>query len=313
MLHDEQRTPPLEDLETFILVVELGSFTGAAQRLRVPTSTVSRRIARLEEVLAAQLLVRTSRKISLTEVGGAYLERVGPALERIEAATRSVRDESDRVHGHLRVTAPFDVAFGWLSHVCTLFRQRYAEVSVEVIVADRLIDLVGEGIDLAVRAAERLDDSSLVARRLAATTLGLYAAPAYLESRPRPCSIEDLSAHDFGVHARSLGSAGPQRARISLMGPEGERTLEVRAAFISNDFAFLHRIALQGSAIAVLPSTLPLGDSTRLERVLPEYGAGKGNLYVVTPSARSQPRKVTVFRDFLIEHAELIGLCSVAK
>src|SRR5262245_12238846 len=147
VLQPQQRSPPLEDLEAFAHVAETGSFTAAARRMRLPKSTVSRRIARLETELATSLVVRTSRRVSLTEAGAVYLERVGPALRRIAEASQEAREERERPRGHLRVTAPFDVAMWWLAPLVASFRSEQPDVSIEVIVDDRRLDLVAEGID----------------------------------------------------------------------------------------------------------------------------------------------------------------------
>jgi len=300
----QPQSPGLEDLAAFVLVAETGSFTAAAKRLRVPKSTVSRRIARLEEDLATALVVRTSRKVVLSEAGAVYLERIAPALARIEEASRSAREERDLPRGHLRVTAPFDVAIGWLASVIPTFRAANPQVSLEVIADDRRLDLVAEGIDLALRAAAQLEDSTLVARKLAVIESGLFASPKYLKKHGHPKKIEDLAKHDMLVMRATQG-----RARIQLHDQAGvERSVDVSVPITSNDPTFLRSMAILGAGIALLPALHGDGKQ-QLEPVMPTWTTGGATLYVIYPSARALPAKVRVFRDFLIEHAPAIERC----
>lgn len=298
--------PALEDLEAFVAVAETGSFTAAARRMRVPKSTVSRRVARLEADLEATLIVRTSRQVTLSEAGAGYLERIGPALERIEEASAAARDERERPRGHLRVTAPVDLAIAWMPRWARELRARHPELTIELLVEDRRVDLVAEGIDVALRAATQLEDSTLVARRIASIELGLWASPRYLKKRGRPKKVEDLAKHDF-VLPRALQARG----RLVLLGPEGERTVEVQAPVGANDMAFLERVAAEDAGIAVLPSTVSIDARASLEHVLPQYSAGTSSLFCVYPSGRVVPAKVRAFRDFVLEKApELERACT---
>ena len=301
---DPQQSPGLEDLAAFVLVAETGSFTAAAKRLRVPKSTVSRRIARLEEDLSTALVVRTSRRVMLSEAGTLYLERIAPALTRIEEASRDAREDRDRPRGHLRVTAPFDIATGWLAAVLPQFRAAHPQVTLEVIADDRRLDLVSEGIDLALRAATQLEDSTLVARKLATIESGLWASPKYLKKHGHPKKIEDLAKHDMLVMRASQG-----RARIQLHDDAGvERSVDVTVPLTSNDPTFLRSMAIMGAGIALLPALH--GDSKlQLEPVLPTWTTGGATLFLVYPSARALPAKVRVFRDYLIEQAPAIERC----
>ncbi|WP_053238463.1 LysR family transcriptional regulator [Sandaracinus amylolyticus] len=296
-LIEQPNMPALEDLEAFVRVAETGSFTAAATRMHLPKSTISRRVSRLEAALETSLVVRTSRKVTLSEAGAAYLERIAPAIARIEEASAAAREERERPRGHLRVTAPGDLSIGWMPRLVTEFRARHPDVTVELLVDDRRVDLVAEGIDLAVRAAQQLEDSSLVARRLSSVGLGLWASTKYLDQRGRPARVEDLAQHEF-----ALPRMMQARGRLTLTGPEGERTIDVRAPIGANDMAFLERVAVEDGGIAVLPTIVKL-DRTTLEHVLPEYSAGASNLYCVYPSGRVVPAKVRAFRDFLVERA----------
>lgn len=287
------------------MVAETGSFTAAARRMHVPKSTVSRRLARLEAELHVTLVVRTSRRVTLSEAGAAYLEQVAPALARIEEASATTRAGREEPRGHLRVTAPVDLAVSWMPQVVREVRARYPELSIELLVEDRRVDLVAEGIDVALRVAAQLEDSTLVARRLASIELGLWASPRYLKKHGRPKKIEDLAKHEL-----VLPGAMRARGRLTLTGPEGERTIDARASISANDMAFLERVAAEDVGIAVLPSTVSIDARASLEHVLPKYRAGTTSLWCVYPSGRAVPAKVRAFRDFVIEKApELERAC----
>lgn len=277
-------------------VAETGSFTAAAKRLRVPKSTISRRIARLETDLDTALVVRTSRRVTLSEAGAVYLERIVPALAKIDEASREAREERERPRGHLRVTAPFDIASGWLASILPVFRERCPEVTLEIIVDDRRLDLVAEGIDVALRAARQLEDSTLVARRLATMTISLWASRSYLRKRGKPRTPEDLAHHDV-LYLR--GAQG--RSRLVLHGEDGERAVDVNVPLSSNDMVFLRRMADAGQGIAAIPSVLSM--RSELEHVLPGWTLAESALFAVYPSARLVPAKVRVFRDYLVEMA----------
>jgi len=291
----QQFEPRLEELWAFVRVAELGSLTAAAQRLRIPKSTLSRRLSRLEEGLGAQLLARTTRKLHLTEAGAAYLERVGPALLRIEEAGREAQGHLDTPRGHLRITAPADLSITWLPPLIASFRARHPQVTIEVLVESRFIDLVGEGVDLAVRPAAELQDSGLVARRIAATELALWASRRYLRRKGTPHAPADLTRH-------ALLQLGPPKGSLTLRGPEGQSLTEVRVVASGNDPMFLRELALKDAGIAVLPSLFARAEEG-LVRVLPEHGLRPVGLYLVHPAARAVPAKVRIFRDYLTKHA----------
>jgi len=291
----QQFEPRLDELGAFVRVAELGSLTAAALRLRIPKSTLSRRLSRLEEGLGAQLLARTTRKLHLTEAGVAYLERIGPALARIEEAGREAQGDRDTPRGHLRITAPGDLALTWLPPLVATFRARHPAVTLEVLVEARRMDLVGEGIDLAVRAAAELADSGLVARRIASAELALWASARYLRRKGTPRAPADLARH-------AIGCLGPPLSRLTLRGPEGSRTTDVRTIVASNEPLFLREVALRDGGIVILPSAFARADEG-LTRVLPAHSLRPVGLYLVHPPARVVPAKVRAFRDFLTKHA----------
>ncbi|AKT40516.1 LysR family transcriptional regulator [Chondromyces crocatus] len=301
MLHpsEQSEAPLLEEIATFLRVAEAGSLTLAARQLGVPKSTVSRRIARLEEKLGARLLHRTTRKLGLTEVGADYRHRAATAIAQLDEATEVIRAQREQPCGHLRVTAPYD---SWLSpfpDLCAEFARLHPRCTLEVVLTDRTLDLVADGIDLAVRGAMTLPDSTLVARRLWGVPIRLYATPRYLEERRIPASPEALAEHDLILNRALHG-----RGSLRLIGPAGEeRQVPVRAAVAVNGFVFVHRVTLAHAGIGLMPSMNAEADvdAGRLVEVLPTWTTGMANMFVVHPGGRLLSAKVRAFQDLLLE------------
>lgn len=286
----------LNELLVFARVVQAGSFTAAARGLRMPKSTVSRRVADLEARVGAQLLLRTSRTLRLTEVGQAYYEHCARIVEEAEQAELAVTRMQAAPHGLLRVTTP--LTFGCLGPLVTGFLARYPEVQLELTCTDRAVDLLEEGFDVAVRAG-RLSDSSLIARRLGDIDRVVVAAPSYLEARGTPRSPRELEKHDcvlFGGHLE-----GTTWALSS-----GSRSVEVpvRARLVVNEPDMLRAVTLAGAGIALLPDLNYTEDLTagRLRRILPDWSSSGSPVHALYPSTRHRSPKVMAFVDFLREH-----------
>lgn len=290
--------PELDELFTFVQIASTGSLAAAARKLDLPKSTVSRRLARLEEKLGVRLVNRSTRRISLTDEGIAYRERVADVLNSLEEANVAIREQQAKPRGHLRITAPTDLGAAGLAEVVGEYTRRYPETTVEVLLTERIVDIVGEGIDLALRAATSLPDSTLLARKVADIEIVLVATPAYLSEHGVPARVEDLADHRFAV------LSGQAKSQLTLYGPSGERPLTAPVAITANDYSFVHRAALAHSGIATLPSIVAQEDlrAGRLERVLPAYHAGRAGLYVMHASRRFLSAKVRAFRDLLTEH-----------
>lgn len=280
-------------LPAFIEVVRHGSFTAAARSLQLPKSTVSRRVSRLEEQLGVQLLVRTTRKLRLTEEGSAYYARVATAVEQVEEAGREVQEVHEEPHGELKISVPSDLEP--LPQVITSFAARYPRVSVDVRVSGERADLVGDGFDLAIRAG-RLQDSSLVARQLIKVNFHLFASDGYLREHGAPTAPSDLGRHRCVLHRGAHGSG-----RWQLVGPEGELVVRVTSAISSDDLAFVAALVRQGAGIGLIPERMFDADD-EVGRVLTDYYSPGGAVYLVYPGARHVPAKVRAFRDHLLEH-----------
>lgn len=294
------RVPDLDlnDLRVFVRVVDRGGFAVAARELRVPTSTVSRTIARLEARVGTRLLQRTPRSVQPTSEGRAIYARVSDAVTTLERAARTLEPETRQPKGALRVTAPGEIGEAFLADVAVAFGERYPLVQIELSITNRAVSLVDEGFDLAVRAAGRLTDSSLVVKKLGDLDHALYASPGYLEAHGAPATPEALRDH------RCLVFRAKDHERTwKLHDARGENAVEVlvRARISGDDFGYLRAAAVAGGGVALMPRLVCAKDEAagRLVRVLPRLEAKGAGLYLLYPSAHHVPARVTAFRDFV--------------
>jgi DNA-binding transcriptional LysR family regulator len=286
------------DLALFTRVVERGSFTSAAQSVGLPKSSVTRSIARLEKELGVRLIQRTTRQRGVTDAGRELYERVRGAVLALEEATDSVRRQGIEVAGTVRITAPGDAASMGLPEALAEHLQEYPGLNVEFVLTPRVVDLVGEGIDLAIRAG-KLADSTLVARRVGTGSLGIYASKAYLKKQGKPKKLADLAKHACVLFR---GRAG--RATWTLEGPDGKESVEVSGHLSADDFGFVLRAVATGVGISMLPTFLVRNDpcGRELERLFPDHATPLSPMHIVMPSASFVPARVAVVRDFLVEY-----------
>lgn len=286
-------TIDLGKIATFVRVVETESFTAAAEALGLPKSSVSRSVSRLEEELGVRLLQRTTRRIGLTEAGAAFYQRVRSALSQVDEAVATAADLGSEPRGSIRLTAPVDLG-DFLAEPLVRFARKYPQIQLDLVLTARIVDMVREGFDLALRAS-RLLDSSLVARKLGSFAHGLFAAPAYLKRRGAPRTLADLADHDC-VLFRARG-----RATWTLRGPKSDEQVEVTGPIGTDDLTFVISVAAAGAGVANLPLTLAARAvaEKRLVRVLPGYAWIHSDLSLVMPSGRYIPARVTLLRDFL--------------
>jgi DNA-binding transcriptional LysR family regulator len=287
----------LNDILVFARVVQAGSFTAAARGLSMPKSTVSRKVFELEERLGSRLLQRTTRKLSLTDVGRTYYEHAARIVAEVEEAERAVSLLEQEPRGLLRVTAPLN--FGFLGPITASFLARYPEVQLELVCTDRVVDLVEERFDVGIRAGA-LGDSTLIAKNLGNAPRFLIASRSYLQKRGRPRTPDDLGKHDC-----MLFGAGVDRAVYRLTDGEDSVELAVQARLIVNDSDMLHAAAVAGLGIALLPIFRCAEDLRhhRLERVLRDWNAVPTPIQAVYPSTRHLSPKVRAFVEHL--HAQM--------
>lgn len=286
----------LTAMAVYARVVEEGSFSRAAQSLGLSKSAVSKQVGRLEDRLGVRLLNRTTRRLSLTEAGTAFYEGCRQLVADAEAAEAAVSHLASAPRGTLRVNAP--MSFGQL-HVAPAvpeFLASYPELSVDLQLNDRTVDLVQEGYDMAVRIGQ-LPDSSLIARRLAPLRRVAVAAPDYLDRRGRPSHPRELAGHDCLIYSY-LASGREWR----FHGREGELRVQVEGRLEANNGDALLAAARQGAGIAWQP-TFICGDDLRagrLECLFPEWHDDDNvGIFAVFPASRNLSPKVRVFVDFL--------------
>jgi DNA-binding transcriptional LysR family regulator len=283
----------LDDMMVLARVVETGSFTAAAKELAMPKSTVSRRVSELERRLGARLLQRTTRRLGLTDVGRIFFKHCERIVAEVEDAERAVTALESEPRGLLRVTAPINVDF--LGGLVAEYLELHPAMQLELVCVDRVIDLVQEGFDVAIRAG-KLDDSSLVARSLGTLRALLVASPAHLERHGRPRAPEALARHTcvaFGA-GRLRGAWVLERGRESVR-------ISGRPRLVVNDFGVMMEAVLGGLGLALVPESLaaePLAEG-RLERVLPRWSSPATPLHAVYPSTRHMSPKVASFLDHL--------------
>ncbi|MCL8381562.1 MULTISPECIES: LysR family transcriptional regulator [Xanthobacter] len=283
----------LGDLEIFARIVTAGSLSAAGREMGLSPPVVSKRVQRLEERLGARLFQRTTRKVALTEAGQGFYERVVTILASIEEAESQLARKSTEARGLLRVSAP--TSFGRLHIAPNLLPLMEAnpDLTIDLELSDSFVDIVGEGFDVAVRIAD-LDDSSLVARRLAPVHRVLCATPDYLARAGEPKQISELSAHVL------LATHGQDPWKLE--GPEGAVTLRVHSQLRTNSNEVVREAVLASVGIA-LRSTWDVGPELRsgaLKVVLPRWRAShRVGLFAVYPSRRFLPQKVRVFIDHL--------------
>jgi len=295
----------LDRLVTFEAVARTGSFTTAARELGRPKSSISRGVARLEASLGVQLLFRTTRRVSLTAAGTALFDRLTPILASIRTALAAVPEREEQPSGTLRVTAPVDLGVLFLAEVVARYIARYPAVSVDLHLTGRVVDLVAEGFDVALRVSSRLEDSTLVVRKVAALPMRIYGAPAYLARRGTPRTEADLADHEWVVFR-----SGPQKLRVAP--GRSPASFGASGRIVCDDLLFVRDAARTGCGLALLPAFVAEPDvaAGALVRVLPRYERAAGVLHVVTPAARHVPRKVTAFRDLVLEHVKARDLAA---
>jgi DNA-binding transcriptional LysR family regulator len=287
-----------QELIAFHSVVKHSSFAKAAEELTLSPSGVSRIVTRLEERLGVRLVQRTTRSLSLTEAGAAFHARASQILADLMDAEAEVQKATTQPRGNLRLSA--SLVFGQL-YVVPLLGQlmaRFPELSVDLTLTNRFVDLIDEGTDLAIRIGA-LTDSRLIARRLCSNQRILIAAPSYLARRGVPSCPEDLSGHDTVIYT---GFARPRE--WNLIGPEGRVTVAVSGRLATNNVEVLHDLALQGLGITVGPMQMVYRGllSGELVRVLEPYEFEASAIFAVYPSARQLSTKVRAVVDFLVEN-----------
>ncbi len=288
----------LTDIAVFVKVVDSGSFTAAAQQLKMSKSVVSKYVTRLENRLEARLLNRTTRRLSLTEVGRAFYARSQRGLQELEEANAEVLRLQGAPRGTLRLNTPMSFGILHIAPALPDFLSRYSELSVDMNMDDRKVDLVEEGFDLAVRISD-LPDSSLVARRLGPCRHVVCAAPEYLQRHGIPRTPKDLREHNTITYRYQ---ASPNQWHF-LTAEGGHISVPVSGSIQMNNSLALRETLLRGIGITLTPTFVVGADikAGRLQSVLSNYHTQTLSIYIVYPQRRHLSPKVRAFIDFMTE------------
>jgi DNA-binding transcriptional LysR family regulator len=291
-----RRLPDLEAWAIFAKVAETGSFAGAAQALGLSNPTVSKAIARLEARLGISLIARTSRRLSLTEGGRASLARAVRILAEGEAAEDEAAEQSATPRGTVRMSAPLSFGIAYLGDVLPPFLARHPEITLDLALSDRRVDLVADGFDLALRIA-RLEDSSLLARRLCTVRILLVASPAYLDARGRPSHPAQLADHSAFAYTGS-GVRGVWRFTHPLF---GEEVVEPPVRIWTDNADMLGPALIAGQGLALQPEFLVWRElrAGTLEIAMPEWSAPPLALHLLMPPSPLRPLRVQALIEYL--------------
>jgi DNA-binding transcriptional LysR family regulator len=289
----------ISDLTLFLRVLDLGSISAAARSLGLSLAVASQRLKRLERGLGVRLLHRTTRKLHATPEGTALAERGRRLIEDLEGLAGDLRQSGIVATGTLRVTVPASFGRQYISPILPEFLRRHPRVRLNVDFTDQMIDLISSGVDLAIRIG-KLDNSGLVARRLAADQRILCASPDYLRRHGAPTAPDDLAKHDCLI---LVGHRGPQDVWTLLNRKRREVRIRVHGALETNLGESLRDAALAGLGIALHSTWLVCDDlrSGRLKVVLPNYPVIESGIYAVMPQRHLVPTRVRAFIDFLAE------------
>jgi len=284
------------EMKTFAAVVDGGSFVRAADALDMSKPAVSRHVAELEQRLGVRLLQRTTRKLSLTEEGRLFYGRCKTLLTDVEVAEEEITAKSIAVKGLIRVNVPVSFGLWELAPLWPDFMGKFPDVELDITFADRMVDLVEEGYDLAIRIA-RLPNSSMISRKLASTRLVLCASPAYLKKHGKPKHPSELVDH--AVLSYSLLSTGDQ---WNFVGPDGAVSVTVKPIMRTNSGDTCVAAARKNKGVVLQPSFMVNADlhSGALVELMPAYRSIEFGIYAVYPTRQYVSPKVRALIDFLV-------------
>ncbi len=299
----EQTNLSADDYILFATIVEQQSMVRAAEYLSMPKATVSRRLTNMENALAQKLLIRTTRRLTLTDFGQEFLEHCRRVAEEVAAAQDFVRSQESKPHGRLRVSMPGDYARQHFSRAIATFIGSYPEIQLDLDLSSRRVDLIAERYDLAIRMGDLSDDATLIARKIDEQHFALYASPIYLALHPAPLHPDDLAHHQAVRLLSDRGTAVPwtlQNGKETWEGtPPGRLTLN------SPDL-IQQLLLLDGVGIAALPCSFVASDvrEGRLVRVLPQWSLPAVPAWAVMPMRRYLPAKTRAFLTHLERYME---------
>lgn len=290
----------LDDFYCFALVVEHGGFSAAERVTDIPKSKLSRRVYNLEEQLGVRLIQRSSRHFAVTDIGMDVYRHAQVMMNAAQAAHDVVNHLSSEPRGVIKVSVPVDIAQNQMAKILPSFLNKYPEVRVQMMVSNRRIDVINEGVDLALRVRSKLDDDpNLVLRQFTAIEQRLFASQAYLNEFGHLTTPEQLSEHRIiSMSEEHLDQ------HFLLFGPENQqKKIKVNPVIMGSNLLMLAELAIQNCGIALLPDSIAqdFTKSGQLVKVLPEWTAPHGIFHAVYPSRRGLLPAVRVFIDYLVE------------
>lgn len=285
----------LDDIEIFAKVVEVGSFSKAASILGLPKSTVSRRLASFEERLGVKLINRSTRHVSLTSIGHVYYEKCLSVLSQLEEANTIIKGLSAEPAGRLRISVPYELGLFVLPEIINDFLIAHPRVTLDVELANRMVDLIEEGVDVVLRIGQ-LADSSLAAVKIGTIQGGVFASPGYFDGRPLPRDPSQLPVEEC-IQFRT-----PQTKKWLLTDVDNNRfEISPKGRIVANSMQYISQCAVKGLGIAALNrmTALPFLRTQKLVEILPNYKLVLADLYAVYPSRKLLAPNVRAFLDFI--------------
>lgn len=280
----------------FVRVIQAGSFSRAARQMEMPVSTVSAKVASLEKSLGVSLIQRTTRRLRLTDPGEVYFKHAVRAASELQMAQSLTQETQEGVRGKIRITAPVELGMSTLAESISTFLAKYPTLQVELLLTDRLVDLVAEGIDIAIRIGE-LKDSTLISKRIGASGMRAYASPSYLKKAPALKKPQDLTQHTCLLFTNTYDGHWTLE--------RGNQTLKVAVSgvFAANNLIAVHKLTVDGRGVALLPATLCIDDveKKRLVPVLEGWATKKHPVHLVYPQQSFVPKSTRTLIDHLCE------------
>jgi len=279
----------LDDISVFVKVVQAGSFTRAGKLLNMPITTVSEKVASLEKRLGITLIHRTTRKLSVTAPGESYFRKCVLALEEIQAAEEEVTSNQKEPQGILKITTPVDLGHTLLPPIVQTLLKKYPKLKVDLLVTNRVVDLVGEGIDVAIRAGE-LEDSTLIAKKFVSSHMNFFASPQYLKKHGTPMTPKDLEKHQLISFSEEMSHG--ETIRLNPLA-----SVKIQTRIQADDLGTLKAFTLLGEGIGIFPGFICEEEVARgkLIPVLPKWRLGSGHFSLVYPAQKYVSPKIRAF------------------
>jgi DNA-binding transcriptional LysR family regulator len=288
----------LDDVSVFVKVVQAGSFSQAARLLSMPNTTVSAKVAALEKRLGVTLIQRTTRKLNVTEAGEAYFRRCVVALEELQAAETEVTSSQAAPQGVLRITAPVDAGHTILPCMVRAFLKEYPTMEVDLVITNRVVDLVAEGVDIAMRAGD-LEDSSLIGKKFVSANMAFWGSPSFVKKHGMPTHPRELSQYEV------IRFSAPDFSKLTLTHSNGKEKFNFspKGRLSTDDLSVLKAFTLQGDGIGLLPTYLCEDELTRgkIVSILPQWYFSAGSFSLVYPAQKFISPKVHAFVKVAVE------------